>query len=282
MHLHSSTAFAALLFFAAAARATVLFHEPTTMTLQRTTVLAVGVVRAVEGEAPFTNARPPTVVLEVERAVRGCKRGDSLRVPDWTAGTPRESWKPTMRVDPEEARREWLAEAAPAPAVGTRVVVFLDRDQAGALRPVHGHHFRARVAYESPSDELVAQLAGMATFGVSVEAKNEQSAVGSAAPATMTIANLSDHAARFEPASLIVHVNGGNQPEGERKPWPGAPVELAAGESKSIEVDLAALFAKDLQKPNSYWIEVEGAASMGVGNHLTIRLERATPPSPSH
>src|SRR5262245_25982959 len=63
--------------------ADVVREEPNEFTVVGSDVIAIGTLEAVQGEQPFTHKHPPDLIFQVTRAIKGCSRGDLLKVLGW-------------------------------------------------------------------------------------------------------------------------------------------------------------------------------------------------------
>ena len=166
--------------------------------------------------------KPPAVT--VERALKGVKVGDKLQIAGW-----------------EEK----------APIEAGQALVFLAKAD-GALRPIAGPD--AVVA--SPPAALLDALAWPATFKLSFLYLDPRTEIDRALNLRVKVKNVSPEAALFDPARLRGRLFAGRHPALPDQPLAGDAVQLAAGETKTVTIDLHEVFAKHLEDQNDYRLEL--------------------------
>ena len=167
--------------------------------------------------------KPP--VVTVERALKGTRPGEKLQIAGW-----------------EEA----------APVAGDRLLVFLARDRGtGTLKAVDGKG----AAAAAPAAEVIEALSWLSNFQYTFGYLDPRTEVDRSLKLTIKIKNVGSEAALFDPVRLRGRLFPGRRPPVDRQ-LAGDATQVAAGENKSVVVDLHDVFGKDLEDQNDYRLEV--------------------------
>jgi hypothetical protein len=251
-----------VLWLAAAARGDVRWTVPFAARVGAAKLIAVAKVARVEGTGPFTVAHPPTVTLEVTRAIRGCRLQEKLRFNDFGAEQP--PWA-AVQSPPRKA-----TEPIGPPAVGSEFLILLPHTE-GPMRV----GFEARATYGSPPDPNQVELAAaMAMFHFERPSDDViRSVVGGPVILKLTLANDTAGPATFDVGGLRLST----RPPGAYDDLHGSPphqkVVFKPHETKSFEWDLAALVPSLFTVPGDYYIRVEVPAA-GDNDFFDLHVER--------
>lgn len=256
--------------------ADVMFSESLGQKVGSSALLAVAEFVSTEGPAPYTNAHPPTAVLRVTRAIRGCKVGDLVRRANWgRASEPQGFHKSPMPAVPPTAEemRAWAEAPVPLPTAGTLFLLLL-RGEPRAEQEGHAEFLRAsgHIPYPdiiaTPDERLIERVVGMATFSIEVKPDGDQH-VEAGAPVvfTLTVHNDTKAPARFELASLRTSVskpNGDHIHEAPPQASIALPVlTLAPNATQTLRMDLNELYPGVFAESGDYGLQMEFPAQGG-------------------
>lgn len=256
--------------------ADVMFSESLGQKIGSSARLAVAEFVSAEGPAPYTNAHPPTAVLRVTRAIRGCKVGDLVRRAAWgRAPEPQGFHKSPMPAVPPTAEemRAWAEAPVPVPTAGTLFLLLL-RGEPRAEEEGHAEFLRGsgHIPYPdivaTPDERLIERVVGMATFSIEVKPDGGQH-VEAGAPVvfTLTVHNDTTAPARFDLASLRTSVTKPNG-DGIREAPPQGPtalpvLTLAPNATQTLPVDLNALYPGVFAESGDYGLQMDFPAQGG-------------------
>ncbi len=266
------------------ATADVLFTETLTEKVGASQTLAVAAFVKAEGTPPYDNANPPTAVFRVTQAIRGCKSGDLLRVLDWEKRPqPEGHHKSPMPATPPSAEelQQWAHAPVPLPPVGTAYILLL-----GPNEQTPGPQDQVRLSGHIPFPNhisadpgQVALVMGLATFAVEVRPENEMRLDASVpVKLVITVHNGGKTKAQFDMASLQLTLSGpkGGILDAARPTGVTPPVlDLAADESRSVDVDLGQWYPGAFTEPGDYWLQLQLPAQ--GGERLQRHLKRTQP-----
>ena len=267
-------AVAAALLLPVAAAADVLFMQTLGEKVAASDTIAVAAFVKAEGKAPYTNANPPVAVFRVQTALRGCKVGDLLRVPDWNRRPKPEGRhkSPMPPVPPtEEELRAWAQESVSLPKPGEGAVLLLGGPGPQPLLSGHIPHPN----HLGADPGTIAQVIGLLTFSVDVQPVDDQQVeLGAPLAFTVTVQNNSKEKKQFDLASL--QMNASRPAPGQldlalRKAAKVAVLDLAPGGSQSAKIDLNQLFPGVFTVAGDYWIDFDLPAQ--GGQHLRRHVE---------
>lgn len=242
------------------ARADVRWSVPFAARVAAAQIIAVGKVVRVEGRGPFTVAHPPAVTLAVVRAIRGCRVGEKLRMPDF--GREKPPWADVQT--PERAPREPIT----PPALGATFLALLPG--TAVLRG-----FETRALYGSPPDPAqVERTAEMARFHFDPPTDEVIRSV-TGGPATLSLALTNDTAgtASFDMGKVQLSTRPPGAFDDVHATFPALALAFRPHESRTLQWDLAALAPSLFTVPGDYYIRMELPAA-GPNDFLDLHVER--------
>lgn len=253
--------------------ATVVIPEPNDQTARGSDIIAVCVVESVQGEPPFTQENPPDqVIFKVERAIKGCGRGDILRIFKWVSKA-----KPSgRRIGPsdvvippsDESVEEWKRTPVAVPQMEIPTLLFLTRSDGDTLRQYLTWYGKP-VFFEHPSEEQLLLVTGLAWFELDINLSDWRFPRSSPVIVRGTLTNVSQRQRTFDPENIAVtdlrtptsypHP-ASVHPEGLREKQKLASITLEAGESGSFEWDLRDILGISGFFPGRYQVWVQAPA----------------------
>ena len=185
--------------------------------------------------------KPP--VVTVVNAFKGARVGDRLVIGEW--------------------------QDAP-PVSADRLLVFLARNKAtGELKAADGK----AGAIAAPSAEVLDALWWHGSFQYSFGYLDPRTEIDRSLKLTIKVKNVGPDAALFDPVRLRGKLFPGRRPVIE-KPLGGDATQVAAGENKSVVIDLHEVFGKDLEDQNDYRLEVRGPGPDELAPALELKFNR--------
>jgi hypothetical protein len=267
-------------------RADVIMNETLAMKVAHSRVLALARFVAVEGQGPFTNARPPAATFRVSRGLRGCAVGELLRLADWGRSRPPEAYGGKRQLAAEEAgaaHDAWAATVIQPPVAGAEFLLLLDGQGDATQGPAHASFDVPFPNYlPAPDARTIEMVVGLSTFHIDVSTP-EAIQVWARQPVLLdvTVRNDTQAAAQFEPSALRLSTT---TPKGDllkalapaggldeaRAQLPG--LRLAPGEQRAYTWTLSSLFPMVFADAGDYWLEIEVPAQGGdrIARHVEV------------
>lgn len=259
--------------------ATVIIEEPSAGTIADSDIIAVARVDRVVGRAPFTNAKPPIVMVTVEDGIKGAGRGEEIRLLEWVSGSP--YWS-TGRGPSGDDLSRWASKPVEAPRIGANLLVFLKRVGPHDAKPLRG--MDGSIFVDSPIPSTVEIVRGTAWFTFSMQAVPPTITRGSAIEIRGVLKNRSSDTMSFDLRNAQVRQVStpiGFVPIKRWRELAPPPVRLAPGASQPFSFPAQVVSAGPIGMPGSYWLDFKLPANVnnqGSDVSLYFQLEgEATP-----
>jgi hypothetical protein len=252
--------------------------RPSGHVIDRSDIIAVCVAETVYGEPPFTHGSPPDqVILVVQRAIRGCAEGDTLRVFGWLSKVgPPSPPKGMGSTDPDfdRLREEWEKAPVAIPQGRNPTLVFLRGSSGDTLRQYIGSVCDP-VFFDDPSEDLILRTTGLASLELDISLTSDSFAQSSPIVVRGTLRNVSQSQRTLDPRNISIghylgptpHVGRSKVMESEDEHMPPA-ITLKPGESRKFEWDLKVFMGISRLIPGLYKVGLSAPA------RFTVPLQR--------
>jgi len=262
-----------------AAAADVLFTQSLAEKVAASPTVAIAAYMRAEGKPPFTNAHAPVAVFKVTRALRGCKIGDLLRIPDWGKRPPPEGHhKSPWPAQPPSAQemRQWADGVVALPRPGAPFILLLGDEHRG-LDSGSGHVWHPNHIDADPGS--IATVAGLIAFSVELAlVGSPRIDLGQPIILSLTVTNQGKSKAQLSLASLRMQTS---HPKRGTLPWAlpsparaGSPplLTIAPAAKESVQLDVNALFPSVFDVPGDYDVDFDLPAAGGPVGHGHFEL----------
>ena len=250
----------------AGAGATVAVEEPSPNTISTSDIICLARVDRVLGAAPFTNRNPPDVFVTVQDGIKGTQRGETLQILGWVTGAPH--WSDVHGLTIHDIRL-WESRRTVPPAIGARLLLFLERSGQHQAKRIQGSNGPVFIA--SPDARTIETVRGAAWLDFTIrpipKSPRHPVTVGG------ILTNHSPDSMSFDLRHALTH---GHMPTvlepGERwRPHPPPPIRLGPGERRAYSFPLRDISPVPIGVPGPYSFDIHLPANVnGQGSYLSV------------
>ncbi len=265
--------------FGACACADVVIEEPSVGTISDSDIIAVARVDRVVGRGPFTNAKPPIVMVTVENGIKGAGRGEEIRILEWVAGSP--YWS-TGRGPSGDDLHRWASKPVEAPRIGANLLVFLKRIGPHDAKPMTG--MDGAIFEDSPVPSTVEIVRGTAWLSFAMQPVPPTIPRGSPIEIRGVLRNRSTDTMTFDLRNAQIRQVStpiGFVPIKRWRELAPPPARLAPGESRPFSFPAQTVSAVPIGMPGGYWLDFKLPANVdNQGNDVSVYFQlegKATP-----